>query len=31
MLAELSPEQSVLVLPALTITKSNEHDALPGR
>ncbi|MFY0311818.1 creatininase family protein [Leisingera sp. D0M16] len=30
MLAELSPEQTVLVLPALTITKSNEHNGFPG-
>lgn len=30
MLADLSPEQSVLVLPALTITKSNEHDRFAG-
>ncbi|WP_421906577.1 creatininase family protein [Mameliella sp.] len=30
MLAALTPEQSVLVLPALTITKSDEHIAFPG-
>ncbi|MDD9730531.1 creatininase family protein [Mameliella sp. AT18] len=30
MLAALAPEQSVLVLPGLTITKSDEHIAFPG-
>ncbi|MDX1742690.1 MAG: creatininase family protein [Ruegeria sp.] len=30
MLAELGPDQSVLVLPVLSITKSNEHDRFPG-
>lgn len=29
-LAALAPEQNVLVLPALAITKSGEHDAHPG-
>jgi creatinine amidohydrolase len=30
MLAALGPEQSVLVLPTLTVTKSDEHIAFPG-
>lgn len=30
MLAALAPDQSVLVLPALTVTKSDEHIAFPG-
>jgi len=29
-LAHLTPDQSVLILPTLTITKSNEHNAFPG-
>ena len=30
MLQSLSPEQSVLILPTLTITKSDEHATFPG-
>lgn len=30
MLGQLDPAQSVLILPMLTVTKSDEHDAFPG-